>query len=492
MRRFAAWQQPAMTVLLAVGIALRLRLYAANRSLWVDEAYLALNLVGRDFAALLHPLDHAQAAAPGFLLAQRLAIEILGGSEYALRALPLAASIGALVVFWRWASMLLSPPAAVVAVAMFVISPQLLHYAVEVKQYGLDVGLAVAVWWVLTKLKPRLDSDERAAWAMVAALGAVVVWFSHPAVFVVGGAFLVWTWQAARSGAWRALVLRGAAGLLPAASFGVLYLFSLRRVAVQFDGLWRGAEAPLIPLTTRETSKYVQVVYTLSGLPVGTGAGWLVLFSAVIGSIALWRRGYRHGAWFAATLGLVWLASALGKYPVAMRLWLFLTPAVILVTALGVDEVWARTRTTFPALAPILACLLVVYPALGTARIALQPTGHEEVRPLLRHARERYEKGDVLFLYRNAQWAARYYTGRGLSFPGEVIVDRGGRYDSERQVEDLRGARRVWFLFGHVVQTDGLDDDKRLLHLLDRIGVQLDARHEPGASLYLYDLSRAP
>ena len=81
----------------------------------------------------------------------------------------------------------------------------------------------------------------------------------------------------------------------------------------------------------------------------------------------------------------------------------------------------------------------------------------------------------------------------GVDDPGmsdSAILERLN--DDERQVEDLRRARRVWFLFGHVVQTDGLDDDKRLLHLLDRIGVQLDARHEPGASLYLYDLSRAP
>jgi hypothetical protein len=79
-----------------------------------------------------------------------------------------------------------------------------------------------------------------------------------------------------------------------------------------------------------------------------------------------------------------------------------------------------------------------------------------------------------------------------LNFPGEVVLNRGGRYDSEREVEELRGRRRVWFLFSHVVRSEGLDDEKLLLYLLDRVGIRLEARRETGASLYLYDLSRTP
>jgi hypothetical protein len=272
----------------------------------------------------------------------------------------------------------------------------------------------------------------------------------------------------------------------------MLYLVSLRAVSAQFARVWRGAGAPLLPVDSGQASKYINVIYTLCSLPLGGGAGRLVMLSAVIGVIALWRRGYGQSAWFAGTLVLVWLASGLGKYPVAMRLWLFMAPVMILVVALGVEEVWSRTRPTFPALAPILACALLAYPALGTARVALRPPGHEEIRPLLQHMRERYQEGDILYLYRNAQWATRYYAASGLNFPGEVVLNRGGRYDSEREVEELRGRRRVWFLFSHVVRSEGLDDEKLLLYLLDRVGIRLEARRETGASLYLYDLSRTP
>jgi hypothetical protein len=45
---------------LAVGMSLAQYLY--NRSLWCDEAWVALNILNRDFGELLNPLDYIQVA----------------------------------------------------------------------------------------------------------------------------------------------------------------------------------------------------------------------------------------------------------------------------------------------------------------------------------------------------------------------------------------------------------------------------------------------
>ena len=42
------------------GLCLRVRQYAANRSLGLDEAMLALNIVNRSVIELTHPLAHHQ------------------------------------------------------------------------------------------------------------------------------------------------------------------------------------------------------------------------------------------------------------------------------------------------------------------------------------------------------------------------------------------------------------------------------------------------
>jgi hypothetical protein len=49
-----------------LGVLVRLVQYLSQRSLWSDEAMLALNIVDRSYAALLQPLGYNQAAPPFF------------------------------------------------------------------------------------------------------------------------------------------------------------------------------------------------------------------------------------------------------------------------------------------------------------------------------------------------------------------------------------------------------------------------------------------
>ena len=56
---------------IAVGIALRVTRYLADRSLWGDEGALALNLINKPVRDLLEPLDYLQGAPTGFLLAEK-------------------------------------------------------------------------------------------------------------------------------------------------------------------------------------------------------------------------------------------------------------------------------------------------------------------------------------------------------------------------------------------------------------------------------------
>jgi hypothetical protein len=429
------------------------------------------------------------------LWAERLVIDVFGTSEYALRALPLLAGILALFVFWRLVARLLDTTGTVMAVAIFAISGPLIRYAAEAKQYSLDAAITIILWSTFTNARARLDDDDLAAWSFVALLGAAAIWLSHPAIFVVGGLSVHWLWLSLRRAAWKSLMLRAAVSAVWAANFLVIYLVSLRFASKTMLAYWRGAEAPLIPLSAGDLTRYIDVASLLSQLALGHRAFQLVMFAAAVGVIALWRRHHRQAWWLAGALALVWLASGLGKYPLTERLWLFLAPAMILLAAAGVDEVWRRTRHTFPLLAPILACLLLAHPLLAAAHTAVRPRGREEIRPLLQHLMAQYRDGDVLYLYRAAEFAANYYAKRGLAFPGEVVpgMNSDERYQAEADMQLLRGRRRVWFLFSHVNdRSDGIDDEKLVLHLLDRAGVRLHAVRQTGASLYLYDLSRAP
>ena len=110
---------PLLVALVGFGIVLRVAQYLSDRSLWLDEALLALNIIDRPPSELLGPLDFNQAAPPAFLLLERWVGEIFGYSELALRAIPLLAGIGSVVVFAWLARRLLTPVAALLAVLLF-------------------------------------------------------------------------------------------------------------------------------------------------------------------------------------------------------------------------------------------------------------------------------------------------------------------------------------------------------------------------------------
>ena len=63
---------------LATGAGFRVLYYLSGRSLWIDEARLALNVAGRGYAGLLRPLDYDQAASPLFLWGEKFVTQLLG------------------------------------------------------------------------------------------------------------------------------------------------------------------------------------------------------------------------------------------------------------------------------------------------------------------------------------------------------------------------------------------------------------------------------
>ena len=113
------WIRLATWAAVFSGLCLRVWQYAAGTSLWLDELAVAQNVVTRPIGRLLlSPPAWDQVAPKGFLLAEKLAVALLGANEYALRLFPLACSVVALILFARVAELVLGR-AAPIAVALF-------------------------------------------------------------------------------------------------------------------------------------------------------------------------------------------------------------------------------------------------------------------------------------------------------------------------------------------------------------------------------------
>src|SRR5262249_32791339 len=158
-------------LLIALGAALRVWQYAANASLWADEADMALNLVRRSVAGLLAPLDYRQVAPIGWLLAEKAVIAVLGDGELGPRPVPPPASLAALPLFAAVARRTVDGPAALLALGLFAASPTFVFYATQVKPYASDVAVGLLVLLGVLDLLEHGASRGRAA--RLGALGAL-------------------------------------------------------------------------------------------------------------------------------------------------------------------------------------------------------------------------------------------------------------------------------------------------------------------------------
>jgi len=475
-------------VLLGLGVLLRVAQYLANRSLWLDEAYLASTILHRSFAGLLRPPDYGQIVPVGFLALERAAAGIFGDSEYALRLVPLAAGLASLFLFRRVALRMLPARAATFALALFVFCDPLIAFSSELKQYSLDVLIALLLLdWALDVQE---NPGKRAPLARAAVLGAVLVWFSLPCIFVlagIGSALLVRALFRRDRG--EAAALMGT-GILWVASFAVFDAVWLSKIGRSPEVLafWSRAFLPLPPRSLEDLYWLPRALGAVFGDPVGFVFRGLGVFCFLVGAAALFSSQRLRLALLAAPLLFTLLASALKRYPFEGRLLLFLVPSILLLISAGAEHVRGATAERAPAVAVILVTLMLFHPALFAARSLLRPRTREETRPVLSHVRERLRPGDRLYVYAAAAPAFDYYALR-LGLPASAALRgtwAGEDGEPQRDLERLRGGGRTWVLFSHATRAGGRDDEKRFLDLLDPVGIRVEAFRAPGAAVYLY------
>ncbi len=171
-----------------IGFFLRIYFYIINRSLGLDEAGLALNIINRSYLGLLKPLDFSQGAPIGFLLLQKTIISFLGSSDYTLRLTPLLAGLASIPLMYLVSKKYGGRLSAFISLGLFVLSPRLIYYSSDMKQYSTDVLTTLAMLLIAPKcLEGKANSQE---FVVLGIAGSLSIWISHPSLFVVASIFL--------------------------------------------------------------------------------------------------------------------------------------------------------------------------------------------------------------------------------------------------------------------------------------------------------------
>ena len=301
----------------ALGAMVRLRIYLACRSLWSDEAMLALNVIRRPLASLLtRRLDYQQAAPPGFLLLEKGCLLLFGASEYSLRLPALLSGILSIGLTYLLARKFTPFWPALLAAALVAFSKGLIEQSVFVKQYETDVATALLV--LLTSI-PLLRQTQlaRSSLCIFSISCALAIWCSHAAVFVVVGASAALLIRQLMKKQWGGVAWICLAGAPAAISLGVEYYFILRSLegSAYLHNFWIGGFLPL-PLRFGKTIQwFLTVPVLLMASPGGFKLWGIAPICFLLGLFSLWRRDKAALLLLTAPIVIVMMAAALQKYP---------------------------------------------------------------------------------------------------------------------------------------------------------------------------------
>ncbi len=473
-------REPAVLVAWAaigLGTVIRLHQFGQRRSLWTDEAALAVNVVQRDFGGLLQPLDGNQGAPVLFLFAQRVAVLVGGNNEYALRLVPLGAGLAVLVLTCLVARRLGSATFAAVATSLVAFSPSLVRYSTEVKQYSSDAVIAVGL--VLVALLAAESERPRRYLVALAVAGAVALWASHPAVFILAGTGTVLAARAAWRRRWSDLVPLAAVAALWAVSAGALYQVSLRGLDQNefLASYWQDGFLPR-PVTPGSAIRWlVEVAVGVMENPVGLA---LPAFALVMLAVGLWTLGQHHRiglGMLVAFAPFLMLAAALELYPIQDRLVLFVVPLVVLGVGALVDLPANAWRSAAIAALAVVASTGVI----DVVRMTVDPPEFAASRPVFQHVGTNWAPGDEVWIHDVTVEPYRYY--------GPIVgvdADRRTRWSTDGPCSvDATG--QVWVVFAYTLSSRPDDEALRLRQHLAQQAQVVSVFERNDASAVLLD-----
>jgi len=479
----------AVIAVFAIGILLRLSHYLGNRSLWLDEARVALNVRDQSLVELLYSLDYRVLAPYGFLSVEELFTTLLGHTEYALRLFPLIAGVLTLFLFYRLSARISGKIPALIGLALLSVSTWSIFYAAEAKQYSSDATIALLLYLLAHAALERWTPRR----ALVLALaGFVAVWFSHPSAFVLGAIGLAFGTRFLAQKDWFRVLQVAAMSVIWLASFLAILSITPAGDADLLDHMqsviWGEYFMPLPP----RPGWLLNAFFDMLRHPAGFMFNGIAAFLFIMGVHAFWRNNRIWLALLVLPLLFALAASALRMYPFTGRLLLFAAPALLLLIATGAESLRQPLWKTHRAAWLALVALLILHPALGVARATFAPAPYEreDMKTVLQHVQQQRRADDRFYVYYGAEEAFRFYAPRYDLAAATTHFGKLPRSISDYLDDALapHNAGRVWVVFSHVADRIGVNERALLIYLLDTVGTRLDVREAKGASVYLYDL----
>ncbi len=399
------------SILVGLGVLFRLHHLTTLRSLRLDEAALAVELIRRDYWDILFGWSyntHIPTAPIGFLSVSKFFLHSSHGHELALRFLPFVISLITLYVVLKQTVRLFSPTLAQITAIMLALSTPVIFFAADLKQYSTDIFFTTILLFATIHFQ-RHREGLRSLLAY-GALGVIALIFSFTAVFMLFSCGLVLILKAWRDRD-KSLGIRSAlVGIFWAMIFIGIFSNSAGLV-MSNDQLFQMYEGTYLRDVMASPLLSAQMLLKL--IPANFGIVWMPLSVTacvlmMLGAAKLIQEDWFKGLLIVVPLILVIAASLAGRYPFFDRFLIFLVPCTALMLARGCIAVASvsHTRQWAKGLVVLLLISQPLWNNLAHVRDGYNP---EHTRPVMRYLFDHYQSGDAIYLNNAATNAFLFY-----------------------------------------------------------------------------------
>lgn len=517
-------------IIIFVGIVLRLVRYLHNPSLWFDELRNSLAFLSRPLSDFI-PIDpDIFISTPfGFVLAEKIAINTFGNSEYALKLFPLLSAIVSLFLFYYVAKNYIKPKVVPIALGLFSLTEPMIDYSSSVRPYASDVAITLLLYAAAIYVQSKkLTALRIFGWG---AIGAAAVWISHPATIVLAGIGTTLTISCLAGKEWARIKRMLFVFSFWFLSFLTVFFMYIRPLMRSFDFTNQyiyfekiKAFMPFPPMSFGDMRWYLDVLFRIMNDPAGFTLSGIAAFTFLLGCISFYSKQKKNFFILISPLFIALLLSSFHQYTFIDRTILFLVPSIWLFVAEGVEYVKDKTSQHGPIIVITLIALLFLHPLAWSTYRSVKPYSPEEIKPVLSYVKDNWQEGDIVYVYYMSQFAFKYYSeyhpgnyhfnedeyiigkaskGWTANYIKETVTSDYANLDKlmvqpytvifQEYVEDLnklKGRKRIWVLFSSSVPKAGINEENFFVYHLETIGEKLDSFGHAGiSSVYLYDLS---
>ncbi len=493
---FISGKKIFIIILFLLGIFFRLYQFFLNRSLWLDEAMLTLNIINRNYLELLKPLKYNQGAPLLFLFIQKSLVYILGDSEYVLRLFPLIASILVLILTYYVARKYFGNQIALICLLLCVFSEKLIYYSSEVKQYSSDVSSVLIVLFFAYDC--LVDKPDKRSFQLLGLFGTIAIWLSHPSIFFICSislsliiyflfvnkqinyrkytAFIIFTW-----------------GI----SYLLIYFISAKSLLSNniLLSYWKNEFVPIPPW---ENLGWFKTNF-LSNLrdPFGIYTNLVFLIPILfLGAYHIYKTRHLYIFLFILPIVIVYIGSGMHIYPIGGRLILFLNPILYIYIANGIIYFYRQIKSLkYNFVFKIMIFFALIYilflPIKNSINMIIKPDFKENMRPIMSELFNSSDKS-YIYVYYSAAPSFLYYT-RNLGLDESMyLVGSRNRNNPEEYLKEIRKLsdnKKVWLVFSHNCSWCKVNEETYILTFMNTIGIQEKQVIDQGASAYLYSLN---